>query len=171
MDIKNTMQTTPTYNPISKEVVNSKSADVTNDKGIMQKDDFLKLFLASLQYQDPMSPMETKDMMAQMTQLSTMEQLTNMSKIMEELKEVTAQQEGVDDGVDFLGKEISGLSSEGQLVEGVVDEVVLNNGVLQLMIGDKSLDLASVSRVADYSKYGVQNPEKITDNAKSSEIT
>lgn len=152
MEVNNSMNSTPTTNATS-GANSTTPVKAVNDKGVMGKDDFLKLFLASLQHQDPMSPMETKDMMAQMTQLATMEQQTNMSKIMEDLKEIMEQQEGIEKGVGFLGKEVSGLTTEGELVEGSVDEVVLNSERLQLVVNNKMLDLASVSRVADYSKY------------------
>ena len=36
------------------------------DRTKLNNDDFLKLFVTSLQYQDPMSPMENSEMMAQM---------------------------------------------------------------------------------------------------------
>ena len=43
------------------------------------KDDFLKLFVAQLQHQDPMNPMEDSEFMGQMAQFSTLEQITNMA--------------------------------------------------------------------------------------------
>ena len=44
-----------------------------NPKGKLDGNDFLKLFLESLKHQDPTSPVETKDMMAQTAQLTTVE--------------------------------------------------------------------------------------------------
>lgn len=158
MEINNAMSNTP--------MTKATSTKPVNEKGVMGKDDFLKLFLSSLQYQDPMSPMETKDMMAQMTQLATMEQQTNMSKIMEGLKEIMEQQDGIEKGVGFLGKEVSGLTSNGQLVKGTVDEVLSNSGRLQLIVGNETIDLGAVSRVANYSKYATTNePTKTGPNA------
>ena len=45
----------------------------------MGKDDFLKLFVAQLQHQDPMNPMEDSEFMGQMASFSTLEQITNMA--------------------------------------------------------------------------------------------
>jgi hypothetical protein len=44
------------------------------------KDQFLKLFVAQLQHQDPMNPMQDQDFMGQMASFSTLEQVTNMAK-------------------------------------------------------------------------------------------
>ena len=45
----------------------------------MGKDDFLKLFVAQLQHQDPMNPMQDSDFMGQMASFSTLEQISNMA--------------------------------------------------------------------------------------------
>ena len=45
----------------------------------MGKDDFLKLFVAQLQHQDPMNPMDDSEFMGQMASFSMLEQITNMA--------------------------------------------------------------------------------------------
>jgi flagellar basal-body rod modification protein FlgD len=51
----------------------------------LNKDGFLRILLTQLQEQDPTEPMDSKEMISQMTQLSSLEQIMNMSNSMEML--------------------------------------------------------------------------------------
>lgn len=57
----------------------------TNPGGILGKDDFLKLLLTELQYQDPTAPMDTEKILAQTSQLATLESSDNTNKALEAL--------------------------------------------------------------------------------------
>ncbi len=58
-----------------------------NPKSILGKDDFLKLLLTELSYQDPTSPMDTEKILSQTSQLATLEAQQNTNKVMTELAE------------------------------------------------------------------------------------
>ncbi len=57
----------------------------TNPNGILGKDDFLKLLLVELKYQDPTEPMDSEKILTQTSQLATLEASSNTNKALEEL--------------------------------------------------------------------------------------
>src|SRR5215218_7368484 len=77
--------------------------------GKMGKDEFLKMLVAQLKNQDPMSPMKGDEMAAQLAQFSSLEQLTNISKAIEAQSE---SQQGLIASINdttalsFLGKTV-----------------------------------------------------------------
>jgi len=63
----------------------AKTDAYTNPKGILGKDDFMKLLLVQLQYQDPTEPMDTEKILTQTSQLATLEASDNTNKSLEDL--------------------------------------------------------------------------------------
>jgi len=57
----------------------------TNPNGILGKDDFLKLLLTELRYQDPTAPMDSEKILSQTSQLSALEASENTNKALETL--------------------------------------------------------------------------------------
>lgn len=69
------------------------------------KDEFLKILMAQLQNQDPLSPMEDKDFIAQMAQFTSLEQMVNMTSMIEQMVQAqTASQ--VINYQSFVGKNV-----------------------------------------------------------------
>jgi len=56
-----------------------------NPNGILGRDDFLKLLLVELQYQDPTEPMDSEKILSQTSQLATLESSENTNKALEQL--------------------------------------------------------------------------------------
>jgi len=61
-----------------------------NPKGQLGKDDFLKLLLVELQYQDPTEPMDSEKILSQTSQLATLESAQNTTDAMKKLTESLA---------------------------------------------------------------------------------
>ena len=75
----------------------------------MGKEDFLKLLTTQLRYQNPLSPEDPKDFVAQLSQFSSLEQLINLNtKLEDSAKNSTALQNSIQlgQGVSLLGKEV-----------------------------------------------------------------
>jgi len=67
-------------------LTNTTSKDVAeNPDSVLGKDDFMKLLLIELQYQDPTEPTDTEKILTQTSQLATLESADNTNKTLEEL--------------------------------------------------------------------------------------
>ncbi|MES2521525.1 MAG: flagellar hook capping FlgD N-terminal domain-containing protein [Gemmatimonadota bacterium] len=87
----------------------------TNPSG-MGRDEFLKMLVAQLKNQDPLNPMDGKDMAAQLAQFSSVEQLIKMNESMDAQKGAQAQ---VVTALDALTKTQNERADElASLVEG-----------------------------------------------------
>src|SRR3712207_4738383 len=110
----------------------SGSTSVSNPKATLDKDGFLKLFVAQLQHQDPTSPMDTNDSMQQMSSFSMVEQITNMAssntKIAASLTTSSA--------VGLIGRTVTYTGADKQPVTGKVERVATSkDGVATITVG------------------------------------
>ena len=122
--------TTSTGAPAETTQASSKAAS-------LGKDDFLKLFVAQLQHQDPMNPMEDSDFMGQMAQFSTLEQITNVA---------TANQ--MSQSLGLLGKTVTYVDSDRVAHTGVVQAVDSKGGLPKLTVdGVTDVDPITVTQV------------------------
>jgi len=70
------------YIPPADETQYTRSASAS-DPQALGKQDFLKLLVAQLRYQDPLNPMDNAEFMSQTAQFSMLEELQNMSSLIE----------------------------------------------------------------------------------------
>lgn len=80
------------------------------------KDDFLKLLIAQLSNQDPTSPMENTEFIAQMAQFSSLEQMTNMSTSFTQLADMLTASEAS----SVIGRTVE-VDLNGEVLTGQVE--------------------------------------------------
>lgn len=80
------------------------------------KDDFLKLLITQLSNQDPTSPMENTEFIAQMAQFSSLEQMTNMSESFTQLANMLTASEAS----SVIGRTVE-VDLNGSVLTGAVE--------------------------------------------------
>jgi flagellar basal-body rod modification protein FlgD len=122
--------TTSTTSTTSTSSSNSTSSSGSLTSGInMGKEDFLKLLTTQLQYQDPLSPSDPKDFVAQLSQFSSLEQLMNLNTTM-----------------GTLGTSMTNLQNSQQMTQGLglLGKTVQAQGNVFTVSSGKSGDLSCV---------------------------
>jgi flagellar basal-body rod modification protein FlgD len=109
----------------------------------MSTDDFLKLLITELQNQDPVSPMESDEILNQVGQLQSIE---SNKKLTETLDAVLLGQNAAT-ASGLIGKRINGLDDEGEEVSGQVTKVSLADGEASLRVGASTVKLKNVREV------------------------
>lgn len=128
----------------------SSSSSTLNEKGALGKDDFLKLLVAELKYQDPLEPMKDREFIAQMSSFSSLEQMQNLntgfSALASTLKESIVQSGAMQQAVVLIGMQVNYKSGD-QSLTGVVDSVKMESGVPSLMIGGKKVSVSDITEI------------------------
>jgi flagellar basal-body rod modification protein FlgD len=135
----------------------------------MDQEVFLALLVAQLRNQDPTSPMDTTEMMAQSTQLASMEQLTAVA---DTTRESFALQMRVAASA-LLGQQVSFMDADGVVHTGVVDGVDFSAAVPVVTVGEWRVPLDAVSTVRSSGSTDgpVTDPTDGTTGADSAPTT
>ena len=116
----------------------STQAAVSGKNSAMGKDQFLKLFVAQLQHQDPMNPMQDSDFMGQMASFSTLEQVSNL-----------ASENARSNAIGLLGRTVTYKNKDGAELTGTVEKVSTKDGKPSLTVGGAGgVDPSSISQVS-----------------------
>jgi flagellar basal-body rod modification protein FlgD len=140
---------TPTP-PVSDKIVGNESiagsTAVANKDASLDKDGFLKLFVAQLQHQDPSQPMDANESTQQMATFSMVEQMTNMAST--SAKIATAL--NTSSAVGLIGRTVTYIDADGAQQTGKVERVATSkDGQASLTIAGKAgIDPSSIAEVA-----------------------
>jgi flagellar basal-body rod modification protein FlgD len=124
----------------------SGSTSVSNPNATLDKDGFLKLFIAQLSHQDPSAPMDSSEQMAQMAQFTMAEQMTNMASVNSKI----AGTLNTSSAVGLIGRTVSYIDADGAMQTGKVERVATSkDGQASLTIAGKAgIEPSSISEVS-----------------------
>lgn len=142
-------------NAISQNTQNTATDTV---KKILGKDDFLKLLITQLKYQDPMEPTDNKEFIAQMAQFSSLEQMSNMSTGFEKMaamQELGFRELSIGQAVNMIGRIVSAVmtseNENGEVsttnVTGTVTGMKIVDGVPNVVVNGREIPISYIEEV------------------------
>jgi len=140
----------------------SSTSSTTSANNILGKDDFLKLLITELKYQDPTDPMDNYEYISQMSTFSSLEQIQNLNTTMTSMADtlngtllpsMLLQQSSsmIGKAVSYTQTTTSGGTSTTAELEGVVESVVMKDGGLYYVIDGEEIAASSVTSMAEGS--------------------
>jgi flagellar basal-body rod modification protein FlgD len=117
------------------------------EKSKLGKDDFLRILTTQLANQDPSSPLQDKDFIAQMATFSSLEQLTNLNST---FSKFTSLQMGQHASV--IGKEISWVSNDSVKMNGIVKGISIQEGSYFYNVGNEKVPVEMVNEIKEVSE-------------------
>src|SRR5688572_466407 len=137
--------------PSTNSASQSQQASASEAINDIDLDTFLQLLITELQNQDPLNPLDNKDMLAQISQIR---EVGATDKLTETLNSVLLGQ-NIASSTNLIGAEVDAVSDDNQRVTGVVSRVSIENGQPKLeldlaMKAEPSLDGGDVEQ-GEYS--------------------
>ncbi|TLM98443.1 flagellar hook capping protein [bacterium] len=129
----------------------SQNAVTNATKNILGKDDFLKLLMTQLKYQDPMEPADNKEFIAQMAQFTTLEQMGNISAGFADLNSLQIgllQESAASRAINLIGRYVEAVDPETKaVISGLVTGMKVVDGIPKIIIGANEVDAGTITKV------------------------
>jgi len=123
--------------------VRTVEADEIGFAGLTSQD-FMKLLIAQLQNQDPTNPLDSDQLLNQITQMRNLQSSIELESA---LKNLTLSQQ-LSGATSFLGKMVTALHGDNdQEIQGIVERVQVKDGKALLTIEGTDIELSEVVSV------------------------
>lgn len=109
----------------------------------LDADQFMQILLAQMTHQNPLEPMDNAEMTTQFSQLNSLQELREIHTSMDKL----AASNQVIYLASLIGKTVKVNRTDGNVLEGVVEEVFTEKDNPQLRIGTEKVSLDDVIEV------------------------
>lgn len=127
----------------------------------LQVEDFFRLLVAQMQYQNPLEPTSEQDFLNQMLQFSMVQQMVTVGEKIEEMRQAQSEFQSAlqadlqtlqwQQALSLVGMQVEGSNAAGEFISGAVTGVRFSEGAPQLVVeGENSglLELANVAQAA-----------------------
>ena len=102
---------------MDKPIFSVEGSEAPRSKNVMGKDDFMKLLMTQIKYQDPLKPMDHHEFAAQLAQFGSLEQLSNIGAGIKGLKTGLGEGQKLQ-ALSMIGKQVQITDNEVELKQG-----------------------------------------------------
>lgn len=128
--------------------------DEERDPSALGKDQFLKLLITQLRHQDPISPVEDKEFIAQLAQFSSLEQMQSLNSNMEMMMLSQQKLTSLGQATQMIGKEVELFTREGESIFGTVTGVQFKDGWPLIKVDGKLYDFGDIITIGEGQNEG-----------------
>ncbi len=121
----------------------SAESSFTAPSNELGKQEFLKILMTQLKNQDPLSPMDDREFIGQMAQLSTLEATNNLGNQIGAMIAIQQQTQAL----EMVGRQIEYVDVNGQVQQGKVTGARLDGQPPLLVLGEKQVPVTWVRGV------------------------
>ena len=127
-------------NPVSANSTTNASRTSSNT---LDSSQFMEILMAQLTHQNPLEPMDNAEMMSQFSQLNSLQELRGIHIAMDKL----SASNQVIYLASLIGKTVKVNRPDGNVLEGIVEEVITEKDNPQLRVGNEKVSVNDVIEV------------------------
>jgi flagellar basal-body rod modification protein FlgD len=101
------------------------------------QNDFLRLLVTQIQFQDPMNPKSNTDMAAQMAQFTSLQQASQSTSSLAMLQ-----------AGSLIGNQVTLQVDSQNIATGLVSGIQMKNGTPQILVGDRFFNVSQILSVS-----------------------
>ena len=131
--------------------VTTPNSQTSNDSTVplptqmLSQQDFLNLLVTQMTSQDPLKPMDSQDMLAQMVQFSTLNANTTMQSTLGQMQ--TGQD--FSQATALLGRQVTLQVDDSTTAQGVVTGLDTSSGTPEIIVNGQSYNLSQVLSITN----------------------
>lgn len=154
-----------TINPITSATASASSTNAsTGANSLSDPNTFLKLLVAELKYQNPLNPSDPNQYLAQTAQFSMVQKINDLDSQMTAM--LKASQEAA--GAALIGRQVTGTTTGGDPVTGVVSSLQASASGVDLLVGGKAVPIADVTAISGAASAATAATSASTDTTTPS---
>jgi flagellar basal-body rod modification protein FlgD len=125
----------------------SSSSSTASPFSNLSLNDFVTLLVTELQQQDPTQPVDNSTILNEVGQMDSISSNMQLNTTMQSMQ----LGQDVNTGSSLLGKTVTGIDTNNNSVNGVVNSVTVASGQVQLNVGSQVMNISNVASIVGSS--------------------